>query len=91
MGKRGQMGARELLSKLIVEANNTEVPIETRKILKYAVEFIQGEIASPMRPRMRLVPFGEFYEVICPSCGEPLETESRCCCNCKQQIDWTKL
>ena len=88
MGKRGKMGARELLSKLIVEANNTEVPVETRKILKYAIEYLQGEIASPKKPRMRLVPFGDFYAALCPSCGELLETDSPRCPKCRQQIEW---
>lgn len=84
----GQMNAKKLLNSLIVEANNTEVPIETRKILKQAVEFVEREIVSPMKPRMRLVPFGDFYEATCPSCGEPLETDSAVCPKCHQQIDW---
>lgn len=88
MGKWKQMEARELLNKLIIEANNTEVPVETRKILKQAVEFVEREIVSPTKPRMRLVPFGDFYEATCPSCGEPLETDSADCPKCHQKIDW---
>lgn len=82
------MNAKQILSKLITEANNVDLPSETRETCREASNFIEGIIVSPMAPKMRNIPFSGFYEAVCPSCGKPLQTDMDHCEKCGQHIDW---
>lgn len=56
-----------------------------------ASNIIEGIIISPTAPKMRYIPFSGFYEAVCPSCDEPLQTDTDHCEKCGQRIDWKIL
>jgi ribosomal protein L40E len=83
--------ARELLKKMIVEANNVDNPSETRQICRECAEWIEAVILSPTKPKMRRVPFSWFYEAICGRCGAVLTSDEGDCERCGCKIDWHGL
>ena len=83
--------ARELLKKMIVEANNVDNPAETRQICRECAEWIEAIVLSGVKPKLVPVPFSWFYEAICGCCGKPLETDDKECSECGMTIDWDVL
>lgn len=83
--------AKEMLSKMIVEANNIDNTAETRENCRDCAEWIESVILSPTPPTMRQVPFSWFYEAICGRCGAVLKTEDDTCPKCGGKIDWKRI
>lgn len=82
---------KELLSKMLTEANNVENTAETRQNCRECAEYLEGIVLSGVKPKLVQVPFSWFYEAICGYCGKPLETDERECSSCGMTIDWDVL
>ena len=82
---------KELLSKMLVEANNVENTAETRQNCRDCAEYLEKVVLSGVKPKLVPVPFSWFYEAICGFCGSPLETDERECSKCGMTIDWDVL
>lgn len=83
--------AKELLSKMLFEANNVENTAETRQNCREAAEYLERVVLSGVKPKLVPVPFSWFYEAICGCCGKPLETDDKECSECGMTIDWDVL
>lgn len=82
---------KELLSKMLVEANNIENTAETRDNCRDCAEYLETVVLSGVKPKLIQVPFSWFYEAVCGWCGNPLETDERECSKCGMTIDWDVL
>ena len=82
---------KELLSKMLTEANNIENTAETRQNCRDCAEYLETVILSGVKPKLVPVPFSWFYEAICGFCGKPLETDDKECSKCGMTIDWDVL
>lgn len=82
---------KELLSKMLVEANNIENTADTRQVCADCAEYLEKVVLSGVKPKLVQVPFSWFYEAICGYCGKPLETDDKECSACGMTIDWDVL
>lgn len=82
------MNARELLSKMLLEANNAANTAETRQNCRECAEWIEKVVLSGTRPKMRRVPFSWFYEAVCGRCNAVLTSDEDTCEQCGCPIDW---
>lgn len=82
---------KELLTKMLVEANNVENTAETRQNCRDCAEYLEAVVLSGVKPKLVPVPFSWFYEAICGFCGSPLETDEKECSKCGMTIDWDVL
>lgn len=82
---------KELLSKMLFEANNAANTAETRQNCRDCADYLETVILSGVKPKLVQVPFSWFYEAICGCCGKPLETDDKECSECGMTIDWNVL
>ena len=80
--------AKEHFERMIAEANTAENSPQTRQNCRECAEWIESVFLSDDRPKLRRVPFSWQYEVVCPSCGEPLCTDEGECLECGKKINW---
>ena len=82
---------KELLSKMLFEANNVANTAETRQNCRDCAEYLETVVLSGVKPKLVQVPFSWFYEAVCGCCGKPLETDDKECSACGMTIDWDVL
>ena len=82
---------KDLLSKMLFEANNVENTAETRQNCRDCAEYLETVILSGVKPKLVPVPFSWFYEAHCGMCGSRLETDEDDCSHCGMPIDWSVL
>lgn len=82
---------KELLTKMLVEADNIENTAETRQNCRDCAEYLERVVLSGVKPKLVPVPFSWFYEAQCGFCGKRLETDTDYCDGCGMQIDWSAM
>ena len=82
---------KELLSKMLFEANNAANTAETRQNCRECAEYLERVILSGFKPKLVPVPFSWFYEAQCGFCGARLESDTKECENCGMPIEWDVL
>ena len=82
---------KELLTKMLFEANNSANTAETRQNCRDCADYLETVVLSGVKPKLVPVPFSWFYEAICGFCGSPLETDEHECSKCGMTIDWDVL
>lgn len=81
--------AREVLTRMIVEANNVKNPKETREFMKDCADWLESIVTKEVKPVMVRVPFSWYFQAGCGNCGELLTTDEKYCEHCGQAIKWT--
>lgn len=82
---------KELLSKMLFEANNAANTAETRQNCRDCADYLEAVITKGTQPKLTPIPFSWFYEATCGFCGKPLETDEDNCSRCGTPIDWSVM
>lgn len=82
---------KDLLSRMIAEANYSANSPETRKNCRECADWLESVVLSGTPPKMQRVPFSFAFVAVCGVCGTTLESDEPECEHCGCKIAWERI